>query len=362
MGSGDWNDGMNRVGREGAGESVWMGFFLHRVLGDMLPLCDLRGDHARAARYREFRDQLAGALETAGWDGAWYRRAYFDDGTALGSRESEECRIDAIVQGWAVMSGAAPADRAREALESAERHLVDRHHRLIRLLTPPFDTWDKDPGYIKGYLPGVRENGGQYTHGVLWLVRAWAELGEPDRALDLLTLLAPSTHATDRAAVERYKVEPYVAAADVYSEPPHAGRGGWTWYTGAAGWMWRVGLESLLGFRLEAGDIRLRPALPTSWPRCEIDYRPDADTVYRIRIEAAEAPAPTSASLDGRPLDVRDGSVTVPVERDGQSHTVIVRVVAGPAEPRDPAARRTSTEDVEIAQQPPEEEKDENGG
>ncbi|MGH7447734.1 MAG: GH36-type glycosyl hydrolase domain-containing protein, partial [Longimicrobiales bacterium] len=235
IGAGDWNDGMNRVGREGRGESVWLGFFLYTILSDYIPVCDRRGDSDRAARYRAYRDELAVALEDAGWDGAWYRRAYYDDGSPIGSAQSDECRIDAIAQAWAVLSGVAPPDRAAQALDALEEHLVSEEDGLIRLLTPPFDRTPHDPGYIRGYLPGVRENGGQYTHGALWAVRALAEAGRVERAASLLEMLSPVSHTRTPQEVAVYQAEPYVIAADVYGEPPHVGRGGWTWYTGSSG-------------------------------------------------------------------------------------------------------------------------------
>ncbi|MEZ4421931.1 MAG: glucoamylase family protein [Gemmatimonadota bacterium] len=325
MGTGDWNDGMNRVGREGKGESVWLAFFLHATLGAFLPHVEARSDAVRATRYREARQRIEAAVQEAGWDGDWYRRAYFDDGTPLGAAENPECRIDAIAQAWAVLSGVAPPEESRTALESVERHLVDRGARLIRLLDPPFDTWEKDPGYIKGYVPGVRENGGQYTHGVLWLVAAWAELGDVDRALDLLSLLVPASHAADPAGVARYRVEPYVAAADVYSVEPHRGRGGWTWYTGSAGWMWRMALEAVLGVRLERGDLRIEARLPRGWDRISIEYAPETGTRYRIEVRREER-ADVRAALDGEALALDAGSVRVPVLRDGRDHHVLIVV------------------------------------
>src|SRR5262249_11805834 len=265
FGSGDWNDGMNRVGREGRGESVWMGFFLHVVLGEFLAVLARSDDVDRIRRYDRHRVQLAHALNEGGCDGAWYRRGYYDDGTPLGPGASDECRIDALAQAWAVFSGAAPAERAAQAMDAVERHLVSERDGIVRLLAPPFERTSHDPGYIKGYPPGVRENGGQYTHAALWVVQAMAELGRADRALRLLEMLSPVLHGTTPEQADRYRVEPYVIAADVYGVDPHVGRGGWTWYTGSAGWMLRIAVESLLGFRIEGDEGRLRPCVPSDW-------------------------------------------------------------------------------------------------
>ncbi|MBX6363879.1 MAG: glycosyl transferase [Gemmatimonadetes bacterium] len=324
IGTGDWNDGMNRVGREGRGESVWLGFFLFAILEAFIPLCAGRGDAARAHRYHEYRERLRHALNDAGWDGEWYRRAFYDDGAPLGSRESDECRIDAIAQAWAVLSGAAPPERARQALDALEAQLVDERAGLIRLLAPPFDRTPHDPGYIKGYVPGVRENGGQYTHGALWAVRALAEAGRAERAAPLLEMLSPVSHARSRQDVEVYRVEPYVIAADIYGVPPHVGRGGWTWYTGSAGWMLRVALESILGLTVEEGRIlRLRPCIPAAWPGFALRYAlPDRAATYEIEVRRGDGA--TTATLDGAPLAVADGAVAIPVRRDGGVHRVDV--------------------------------------
>lgn len=328
MGSGDWNDGMNRVGLDG-GESVWLGFFLYDILSRFAPWCERRGEMDRAAAYRTHARELSVALNEAGWDGAWYRRAYYGDGSPLGSSTNVECRVDAIAQAWSILTGVAPADRASAALAAIESHLIDEDGRLIRLLTPPFDHAEKDPGYIAGYVPGVRENGAQYTHGVLWAVQAFAEAGDVERALELIEMISPLNHSGTREEAERYRVEPYVAVADVYSVPPHVGRGGWSWYTGSAAWMLRVALESILGFTLVDGDIRLRPRLPASWNEFEITYRPSPTTVYHVevarRLDEATAPE-IAATLDGTRLDVTDGTLDVPVVDDGREHRVIVRL------------------------------------
>jgi cyclic beta-1,2-glucan synthetase len=325
MGTGDWNDGMNRVGREGRGESVWLGFFLYYILTDFIPFCEQRGDAGRVERYREYREKLREALNTTGWDGEWYRRAYYDDGALLGSKQSDECSIDAIAQAWSVLSGAAPRECAGMALDALERHLVSEGEGIIRLLTPAFDQTPHDPGYIKGYLPGVRENGGQYTHGALWAVRALAEFGRADRAARLLEMLSPVSHGRTPEEVQVYQVEPYVVAADVYGVEPHVGRGGWTWYTGSAGWMFRVALESVLGVELRDGcTLALRPALPPGWPGFALRYRvPGSETTYELTVRWSEDSG-TTASLDGHPLEVEGHTAVVPLTRDGAVHRVEV--------------------------------------
>jgi cyclic beta-1,2-glucan synthetase len=330
MGTGDWNDGMNRVGREGRGESVWLGFFLYATLGPWSELARRRGDVARAERYRAHREALAPALEDA-WDGAWYRRAYYDDGTPLGSASSQECRIDALVQAWAVLSGAAPPERAAACLDAALAELYSPASGVLRLLAPPFDRTPHDPGYIRGYLPGIRENGGQYTHAACWVVRALAELGRREEAAALLERLSPVWHAaTERIGV--YRVEPYVVAADVYGAPPHEGRGGWTWYTGSAGWWLRVALESVLGVWLEGGDtLRIRPCIPDAWPRYAVRLRlPDGRTCAAIEVEnpAGCAEAVTALVLDGRGLAVEGGVGRATLPLDGGVHRVAVTLGA----------------------------------
>jgi len=292
FGSGDWNDGMNRVGQGGRGESVWMAFFLCTVIADFVPLCEARGDNARVLRYRAARAWLVAALETAGWDGAWYRRGYFDDGTPLGSAQSVECRIDALAQAWAVLSGAVPRARAEQAMDEVERQLVSDADGLVRLLTPPFERSTHDPGYIQGYVPGVRENGGQYTHAAMWVVRALAELGRRDRAAHLLELLSPVAHAQSAAQVALYQVEPYVVAADVYGAAPHVGRGGWTWYTGSAGWMLRVALESVLGVTVVQGrELVISPCVPDDWSGFRVTRRFEELRELRRRLAGLEAAA-----------------------------------------------------------------------
>ncbi|MBK1723819.1 GH36-type glycosyl hydrolase domain-containing protein [Thiocystis violacea] len=334
MGTGDWNDGMNRVGREGRGESVWMAFFLHRILGDFIPLCEARGDRRRIEVYRAHQADLEAALETAGWDGGWYRRAYDDDGAPLGSAADAECRIDALVQSWAVISGAVPRARAEQALDAMETELVSESERLIRLLTPPFVDTPKDPGYIKGYVAGVRENGGQYTHAACWAIKALAELGRRERAAPLLAMLSPVSHTRTPRDVWRYRLEPYVVAADVYGATPHIGRGGWSWYTGSAGWWYRVALESVLGIQVEEGRVLIiRPCLPASWPGFRVRYRlPDGLTQCEIQVENTDAgSAVVSAQLNGMPLPVRAGAARVVLPPGPGNHSIQVKLGASPA-------------------------------
>ncbi len=323
MGTGDWNDGMSMVGPEGRGESVWLGWFLLSLLEPVAALADSRGDKDRASRYRAHREELTAALDAA-WDGDWYRRAYFDDGTPLGSRENSECRIDAIAQSWSVLSGGGDPEKARRAMASAEQHLIKRSDRLLLLLTPPFDKMTPSPGYIQGYVPGVRENGGQYTHAALWTVLAFAALGDGDRAAELFAMINPINHTATEADVKRYRTEPYVVAADVYSQPPHTGRGGWTWYTGSASWMYRTGLEGILGLTLRNGGLRIDPCIPRTWEKYEMTYRAPRAT-YAITVENPNRVnrGVASMEIDG----VAVAGADVPIMDDGRTHQV--RVVLG---------------------------------
>jgi cellobiose phosphorylase len=327
IGGGDWNDGMNRVGIEGKGESVWLGFFLYEVLRRFDVLARRHGDKAFAEFCVVEGRRLGEHLEQNGWDGAWYRRAWFDDGTPLGSAGNSECRIDSISQSWAVLSGAGGAERVRMAMGAVDEHLVRREHALIQLLDPPFDKSDMDPGYIKGYVPGVRENGGQYTHGAIWAAMAFAALGDSRRAWELTTMINPANHAKSQDAIDTYKVEPYVMAADVYAVTPHTGRGGWTWYTGSAGWMYRLIIESLLGLRLETDRLHVAPCLPAHWEGLKIHYR-YRETVYHIAI--AQTPVSvvgtigkTTVTVDG----VEQSSPVIALVDDRQEHTVDIVVV-----------------------------------
>ncbi len=328
MGAGDWNDGMNRVGWEGRGESVWLGWFLLLNLKEFAPIAERRRDTERATRWRDVAAALKASLEREAWDGEWYRRAFFDDGTPIGSAENDECQIDSIAQSWAVLSGAGNEERARRAMESVEQRLVNRKDRLIQLFTPPFDRTSHDPGYIKGYVPGIRENGGQYTHAAIWSVAAFAELGDGDTAVELFNLLNPIRHASTRTDVQRYKVEPYAVPADVYSQPPHVGRGGWTWYTGAAGWLYRAGLEWILGLHKLGETLRIDPCIPKEWERFQITYRYHT-SVYHITVQN---PSHVSRGVSGIILDDVElqsdtMDVLIPLTRDGREHQV--RVVMG---------------------------------
>jgi cyclic beta-1,2-glucan synthetase len=322
IGTGDWNDGLNRVGRDGIGESVWLGWFLDANLRRFADIADRVGQEELGAEWRSAAARLRDCIEAEAWDGDWYRRAFFDDGTPLGSSENPECRIDSIAQSWSVIHGGAREARARRAMASVEEYLVHRGDGLVLLFAPPFDEWEVDPGYIKGYLPGVRENGGQYTHAAIWSVIAFASLGDGDRAGELFGLLNPINHASTRAGIHRYRVEPYVAAADVYSKAPHVGRGGWTWYTGAAGWMYRAGVEWILGFRLRGTRLAIDPCIPRDWRSFEITFRYHS-TTYEIRVSN-----PNGANRGVIELSV-DGAM-VPADSelelidDGATHHVLV--------------------------------------
>ncbi len=334
IGSGDWNDGMNRVGRDGRGESVWLGFFLFDILRRFVPICEARSEMERAEKYRTYLAELTAALEENGWDGEWYRRGFYDDGEVIGSIQSEECKIDALVQAWSVLSGAAPPDRAEKAVDAMEQRLVSENEGIIRLLSPPFDRTVKDPGYIKGYVPGVRENGGQYTHAALWAVRALAEMGRCERAAPLLAMLSPASHAKTREEAEVYKVEPYVIAADVYGAPPHVGRGGWTWYTGSAGWMHRVAVESILGFRVVDGAfIELDPCVPGHWDEYRLHYRhPFTDAEYDIEVTGSPATGVRrrvrGVRVNGMEIDPEDGKARVPIAGAERHYRVEITIGA----------------------------------
>ncbi|MCG6881461.1 MAG: cyclic beta 1-2 glucan synthetase [Deltaproteobacteria bacterium] len=322
MGSGDWNDGMNRVGIEGKGESVWLGFFLYEVLIQFREVARRRQETAFAERCMKEAERLRRNLEGNGWDGAWYRRAYFDDGSPLGSSVNTECRIDSIAQSWSVLSGAADPERSRMAMEAVDEHLVRREHGLVQLLDPPFDQSDLDPGYIKGYVPGVRENGGQYTHAAIWAAMAFARLGDRRRAWELFTMINPVNHGRSPEETSTYKVEPYVIAADVYAVAPHTGRGGWTWYTGSAAWMYRLVVESLLGLKLEVDKLRFEPCLPADWNGFKVHYR-YRETVYHIEVlQTDDENTDVRVTVDG--TEGRDK--TIPLKDDHLEHTVEVRI------------------------------------
>ena len=319
IGTGDWNDGMNRVGELGRGESVWLGWFLYATLTAFAPLAEARGEKVRAMRWQSHAAAVQAALEKDGWDGDWYRRGYFDDGTPLGSATSEECRIDSIAQSWSVISGAARSARATQAMAAVDRQLIERDTGLALLFAPPFDRTTLEPGYIKGYPPGIRENGGQYTHAATWSVIAFTRLGQAEKAAELFSLLNPINRTTTRTDVHRYKVEPYAVAADIYSVAPHIGRGGWTWYTGSAGWMYRAGLESILGFRLQGDRLRLEPCIPSHWPRFEIVYRHHA-TRYEIAVENPDGVSRGVCRTDVDGVRLEDGAAPITLVADGDTH------------------------------------------
>ena len=320
IGSGDWNDGMNLVGIEGRGESVWLGFFLCSVLIEFAEVARMRGDLSFARRCADQTAVLRRNLEEHAWDGAWYRRAYFDDGTPVGSAANSECRIDSISQSWSVLSGIGSQERAREAMAAVREHLVRKDDGLIQLLAPPFDQSEQYPGYIRGYVPGVRENGGQYTHAAIWSAMAFAALGDSHSAWELTDLINPVNHGRSPAGVAKYRVEPYVIAADVYAMPPHTGRGGWSWYTGSAGWMYRLIVESLLGVTRAGDTLRFRPCLPSHWDQFELRYR-YRDTLYRITVsQARTGERPLSVWLDGD----RQSDASIPLVNDLVEHAVHV--------------------------------------
>ncbi len=330
IGTGDWNDGMNRVGAEGRGESTWLAWFLLATIDAFSPVATARQDDARVARWTQWSEAVRAAQDDAGWDGEWYRRGYYDDGTPLGSCTSSECKIDAIPQSWSVIAGAANPARSAEAMEAVEKYLIRHDDRIALLFTPPFDRSTHDPGYIKGYPPGIRENGGQYTHGTIWSIFAFAALGQGERAADLFAILNPVTHSDTPEAVARYKVEPYVACADVYSVAPHVGRGGWTWYTGSAGWLYRAGLEAILGFRVRGNTLTVDPCLPKAWSGFEIVFRRrsagGAITRYEIAVENPRAVSRgvVAVELDGALL-AKDAA-PIPLQEDGAVHRIRIEL------------------------------------
>jgi cyclic beta-1,2-glucan synthetase len=339
IGTGDWNDGMNRVGHEGRGESVWLGWFLSAVLREFAPLCESMGDSARAATYRRELTRLADMLELS-WDGDWYRRGYYDDGSTLGSAQDEECKIDSIAQSWALLSGnGTPRKRAERAMDAVRTHLIRRGPRVVLLLTPPFDKTPRDPGYIKGYVPGIRENGGQYSHAAIWTAMAMTRLGSGDEAVELFHMLNPINRTRSIADVEQYRSEPYVIAADVYAHPMHLGRGGWTWYTGSAAWMMRLGLESILGLVRHGDTFALEPCIPSMWPSFAITWR-CGRSIYEIEVSNPDRRSTgiAAVTLDGVEVD----PLAIPLLDDGRTHRVQARVgtrdAAAPAGARDPVA------------------------
>jgi cyclic beta-1,2-glucan synthetase len=334
IGSGDWNDGMNRVGRLGRGESVWLAWFAIAAMNGFVNICQQRTTKEQADRWRRRARELAHAAEEHGWDGEWYRRAFDDEGRPWGSRANTECRIDSIAQSWAVMSGGGSTTRAERALRAVERELIDVDERLVRLLAPPFTPAGRDPGYIKAYPPGIRENGGQYTHAAVWVGWAFADLGDGERAARVFDLLNPIGHSLNGVAVQRYRVEPYVVAADVGGAPPHVGRGGWTWYTGSAAWLWRFGIERILGLRPEAGGVRIDPCVPRSWRRVDVTIRrPGGGLAITIENPDGVETGVTELLVDGVPVD----PAVVAFPADGRERRVVVRLGSNTREvpPRD---------------------------
>ncbi|MCK9432745.1 MAG: cyclic beta 1-2 glucan synthetase, partial [Candidatus Omnitrophica bacterium] len=322
MGSGDWNDSMNMVGIKGKGESVWLGFFLYKILMQFVEIARLRGDTSFGEHCEKEASQLRLNIEQHGWDGLWYRRAYFDDGSPLGSAQNSECRIDSIAQSWAVLSGAGDAERSRLAMEALNKRLIHREIGIVQLLEPPFDKSNLNPGYIKGYVPGVRENGGQYTHGAIWAAMAFAALGDNRRAWEIMTMINPVNHTRSSEAVATYKVEPYAVAADVYALEPHIGRGGWTWYTGSAGWMYRLILESLLGVKREGNRLSLTPCIPDDWDVFNIRYR-YGKTIYHIFVMRAQtSESKKMVTIDG----VEQSEGIILLADDDKEHKVDVRI------------------------------------
>jgi cellobiose phosphorylase len=320
IGCGDWNDGMNQVGEHGKGESVWLAFFLYDVLTRFAEVARLRKDEAFAQRCLDHARDLRQNIEKNAWDGEWYRRAYFDDGTPLGSAQNDECQIDSLPQSWAVISGAGDPERARRAMNAVDQRLVKRDAKLIQLFDPPFDKSALNPGYIKGYLPGVRENGAQYTHAAVWTVLGFAMLGDAERAWELLAMILPVNHSLDLPAADVYSVEPYVVAADVYAVPPHTGRGGWTWYTGSAGWLYRLIIEHLVGLKLEVDHLRFIPCLPAAWKTLTVHYRYRNSTFHiTLRAKAGWKGAP-QIMIDGQKHD----GETLPLRDDQKEHQVEV--------------------------------------
>ena len=321
IGTGDWNDGLNRVGEGGTGESVWLAWFLCDVLERFAKICDQQGDDETAIYYRSRSKEYAVAVEQTAWDGAWYRRAYYDDGFPLGSIQDPECQIDGIAQSWAVLSGAGDPIRSQKAMQSVLERLVLPQDQFSLLFTPPFDKTDHDPGYIKGYLPGIRENGGQYTHAAIWTAWAFAQLGDGKQAGELFDMLNPIFHSDSEEKVAEYRVEPYVICADIYSKSPYLHRGGWTWYTGSAAWMYRFGLMALLGFKKTGDTLHIDPVIPPTWDGFEITYQFGA-TSYQIKVNNPTHIAHTVqlVKLDGKILDPQ----AIPLVNDGQEHTVEV--------------------------------------
>ena len=324
MRCGDWNDGMNAVGNQEKGESVWLGWFMSTTLEKFGPICTIKGDEEKANKYFEISRNIIKNIEKDCWDGNWYKRAFFDNGEVLGSYKNKECKIDSIAQTWSVISESGDVDRAKKAMKSLENNLVMWDEGLIKLLTPPFSGGDLEPGYIKGYVQGVRENGGQYTHAAAWVVVAFAMQGNGDKAFDLFNLINPISHTRTNRECSIYKAEPYVIAADVYAEYPHVGRGGWTWYTGAAGWFYRAGLENILGFNKTGDILTIKPCIPKNWPSFTINYQ-YMQTTYKIVVTNPKGlnKGVLSIKLDGEILENK----IIKLIDDKQDHNIEVIMV-----------------------------------
>jgi cyclic beta-1,2-glucan synthetase len=314
---------MNRLGIHGKGESVWLAWFLIVVLNEFSEICDRRFDAERAESFRENAVRIGKSLEKYAWDGSWYVRGFDDEGNAFGSSKDRECRIDSIAQTWSVLSQAADPARALKAMRSVEEFLLNAAEEIALLFTPPFVHTPRDPGYIRGYLAGIRENGGQYTHAATWLVAAYAELGLADQALKVFHMCSPITHSQSRQKAEKYKLEPYVVAGDIYSHPSHMGRGGWSWYTGSAAWLYRVALESILGFRLRGDHLLIQPCIPSNWPGFEITYR-IGKTTYHIHVRNQAKHRGTVASIEMDQQKLPDNSIRL--VDDQRNHTVVIQI------------------------------------
>jgi cellobiose phosphorylase len=321
MGAHDWNDGMNQVGAEGQGESIWLGWFLSSTLTSFAKICELMNDNERAKKYRNHAQNVNEAIESAAWDDDWYLRAYYDDGSPLGSKSNNDCQIDSLAQSWAVISKGGSQERVAQAMDSVYKRLVNHDDELILLLKPPFDKTPRNPGYIKGYPPGIRENGGQYTHAALWVIWAFADLGQGNRAHELFQMITPIYHTDTREKAGQYQVEPYVVAADVYSAQSHPGRGGWTWYTGSASWTYRLGVERLLGITRSAEHLEINPCIPSDWKEYKIKYRFGGST-YNIRVEN---PRGANCEIGQTEIDgTKTSKLKIPLQDDGRVHEVVV--------------------------------------
>jgi cyclic beta-1,2-glucan synthetase len=326
MGGGDWNDGMNRVGHEGKGESVWLAWFLVDNLNAFTKIAEARGDTKRAQVWSEHVSNIKIAIEKEAWDGSWYRRAFYDDGSSLGSSENLECRIDSLAQTWSAISGAGEHSRIMDAMNSVEKYLIKKSDKMILLFSPPFDKTTSDPGYIKGYVPGIRENGGQYSHAAIWCVYAYTRLNQGQKAVETFSMLNPINHAKNLSEVLKYKVEPYVIAADIYSQEPHLGRGGWTWYTGSAAWLYRAGIEEILGFQQRGNKIFITPHIDPSWNKFTITYK-YFNSIYKFEIKNPKhlSYGISKYWVDDKPIEKnQDGILLV---NDGLEHIVVVELL-----------------------------------